>query len=82
MSRWKFVNEPNFQNLQALAGLVEIPAIAIAMYIIMKVGKKWLFCSTLFCAGLACLCAAMTEGKSDLLWLKITFLMIGNWIIL
>lgn len=65
----------------ALAGLVEIPAIAIAMYIIMKVGKKWLFCGTLFCAGVACLCAALTEGQEDILWLKITFLMIGKFTI-
>ncbi|XP_037922439.1 organic cation transporter protein isoform X1 [Hermetia illucens] len=65
----------------ALAGLVEIPAIGIAMYIIMKVGKKWLFCATLVCAGLACLCAAITEGKEDILWLKLTFLMIGKFTI-
>ncbi|XP_055853826.1 organic cation transporter protein [Episyrphus balteatus] len=65
----------------ALAGLVEIPAIAIAMYIIMKVGKKWLFCGTLVGAGIACLCAAITEGQDDILWLKITFLMIGKFTI-
>ncbi|XP_055903253.1 organic cation transporter protein isoform X2 [Eupeodes corollae] len=65
----------------ALAGLVEIPAIAIAMYIIMKVGKKWLFCGTLVCAGFACMCAAVTEGQDDILWLKITFLMIGKFTI-
>lgn len=65
----------------ALAGLVEIPAIAIAMYIIMKVGKKWLFCGTLVCAGISCLCAALSEGQDDILWLKITFLMIGKFTI-
>lgn len=65
----------------ALAGLVEIPAIAIAMFIILKVGKKWLFCATLLGAGLACLCAAITEGKNDILWLKITFVMIGKFTI-
>lgn len=67
--------------LQALAGLVEIPAIAVAMYIITKVGKKWLFCATLFCAGVACCCAAITEGREDMLWLKITFLMMGKFTI-
>jgi len=67
--------------LQALAGLVEIPAIAVAMYIITKVGKKWLFCATLICAGVACCCAAITEGQADLLWLKITFLMMGKFTI-
>jgi len=66
---------------QALAGLVEIPAIAVAMYIITKVGKKWLFCATLICAGVACCCAAITEGHADLLWLKITFLMMGKFTI-
>ncbi|EDV92562.1 organic cation transporter protein isoform X2 [Drosophila grimshawi] len=65
----------------ALAGLVEIPAIAVAMYIITKVGKKWLFCATLICAGVACCCAAITEGHDDMLWLKITFLMMGKFTI-
>ncbi|XP_069964585.1 organic cation transporter protein isoform X1 [Bactrocera oleae] len=65
----------------ALAGLVEIPAIAIAMYIITKVGKKWLFCATFFCTSIACCCAAITEGNDDQLWLKITFLMIGKFTI-
>ncbi|KAL7728521.1 hypothetical protein ACLKA6_012533 [Drosophila palustris] len=65
----------------ALAGLVEIPAIAVAMYIITKVGKKWLFSATLFCAGVACCCAAITEGREDMLWLKITFLMMGKFTI-
>ncbi|KAL5273017.1 hypothetical protein ACFFRR_000035 [Megaselia abdita] len=65
----------------ALAGLVEIPAIAIAMFIILKVGKKWLFFSTLICAGLACLCATLTEGDNNYLWLKITFVMIGKFTI-
>ncbi|XP_054725594.1 organic cation transporter protein [Anastrepha obliqua] len=65
----------------ALAGLVEIPAIAIAMYIITKVGKKWLFCATFICTSIACCCAAITEGNDDQLWLKITFLMIGKFTI-
>uniref|UniRef100_A0A0A1XIU6 Solute carrier family 22 member 21 n=2 Tax=Zeugodacus cucurbitae TaxID=28588 RepID=A0A0A1XIU6_ZEUCU len=65
----------------ALAGLVEIPAIAIAMYIITKVGKKWLFCATFFGTSIACCCAAITEGNDDQLWLKITFLMIGKFTI-
>lgn len=67
--------------LQALAGLVEIPAIALAMYIITKVGKKWLFCATLLGAGVACCCATITEGREDMLWLKITFLMLGKFTI-
>lgn len=67
--------------LQALAGLVEIPAIALAMYIITKVGKKWLFCATLLGAGIACCCATITEGREDMLWLKITFLMVGKFTI-
>ena len=67
---------------QALAGLVEIPAIAIAMYIIMKTGKKWLFSATFFSCGLACLCAAAFEGQPKLLWVKITFVMIGKFFFL
>ncbi|KAH8347517.1 hypothetical protein KR059_012009, partial [Drosophila kikkawai] len=65
----------------ALAGLVEIPAIAVAMYIITKVGKKWLFCATFICTGVACCCAAITEGQPEMLWLKITFLMISKFTI-
>lgn len=64
--------------LKALAGLVEIPAIALAIFIIMKVGKKWIFCATFFLAGISCLCSAIAEGKDDLEWLKITLLMIGK----
>lgn len=67
--------------LQALAGLVEIPAIALAMCLITKVGKKWLFCATLLGAGIACCCATITEGREDMLWLKITFLMLGKFTI-
>lgn len=55
-----------------------MPAIAIAIFIIGRVGQKWLFCATFFCAGLACLCATFVEGQSHLMWLKITFVMIGK----
>ncbi|KAJ6636445.1 Solute carrier family 22 member 21 [Pseudolycoriella hygida] len=65
----------------ALAGLVEIPAIAIAIFIIMKVGKKWIFCATLFLAGISCLCSAIAEGRDGLEYLKITLLMIGKFTI-
>ncbi|XP_053671676.1 organic cation transporter protein [Anopheles nili] len=65
----------------ALAGLVEIPAIALAMYIINRTGKKWLFCATFFFAALACLCAAIVEGKPEFLSMKITFVMIGKFTI-
>lgn len=47
------------------------------MYIINRTGKKWLFCATFFACSLACLCAAVVEGKPEYLTLKITFLMIG-----
>lgn len=55
-----------------------MPAIAIAIFIIGRVGQKWLFCATFFCAGLACLCATFVEGLENLMWLKITFVMIGK----
>lgn len=73
----KETNINSISSKQTLAGLVELPAIAIAMYVIMKTGKKWLFCGTLMTAGLACLGAATMEGNPDMLWLKITFVMIG-----
>lgn len=63
---------------QALAGLVELPAIGFAMFIIMKVGKKWFFCSTIFLAGVACACISFIEGSPSLQWLKITLLMLGE----
>lgn len=63
---------------QALAGLVEIPAIGIAMYIIMKTGKKWLFFTTFLSTGISCFFAAIFEGNGKMLWLKITFVMIGK----
>lgn len=65
------------QLTQALAGLVEIPAIALAMFIIMKVGKKWILCSTMFFAGIACLCIAYCEGRHLAQWVKTLLLMIG-----
>lgn len=44
----------------------------------MKLGKKWIFCSTFFFAGLACFFVALREGKTEMQWLKITMIMIGN----
>lgn len=67
-----------FVSFQALAGLVEVPAIALAMFIIMKIGKKWFFCSTIFLAGVACSCITFTEEEPHLQWLKITLLMLGK----
>lgn len=64
--------------MQALAGLVEIPAIALAMFIIMRVGKKWILCSTMFFAGIACLCIAVCEGRHLAQWVKTLLLMIGR----
>ncbi|CRK97339.1 CLUMA_CG010731, isoform A [Clunio marinus] len=65
----------------ALAGLVEIPAIGIAMYIIMKTGKKWLFSATFLATGISCFFATIFEGNVHMLWLKITFVMIGKFTI-
>jgi xanthine/uracil permease len=56
---------------------VEVPAIGIAMYIIMKTGKKWLFSAAFFATGVSCLLAAIFEGNQTFLWLKIAFVMIG-----
>jgi MFS transporter, OCT family, solute carrier family 22 (organic cation transporter), member 4/5 len=48
------------------------------MYIISKTGKKWLFCGTFLATGISCFLAAVFEGNGSLLWLKITFVMIGE----
>ncbi|XP_031621225.1 organic cation transporter protein [Contarinia nasturtii] len=65
----------------ALAGLVELPAIGIAIIIIMWVGKKWILFSTMFCAGVSCLCITFIGNNSSIQWLKITFLMLGKFTI-
>lgn len=68
--------------MQALAGLVEIPAIALAIFIIMKVGKKWSFCATFISAGLACCCVAIVDSQMPQnQGLKIALLMIGKFTI-
>lgn len=64
-----------------MAGLVEIPAIAMAIFIIFFAGKKWILFSTMFCAGIACMCIAIIDAvdeKGNIQWLKITFLMLGK----
>lgn len=71
-------NYANLNSFQALAGLVEIPAIGIAMYIIMKTGKKWLFSATFLATAISCFFAAIFEGNEHMLWMKITFVMIGK----
>lgn len=44
----------------------------------MKVGKKkWLFCSAIFCAGIACACTLINDTSSSQ-WMKITMLMLGK----
>lgn len=68
--------------VQALAGLVEIPAIGTAILIIMKVGKKWFFCSTFIAAGVSCLCVAGLDYQfSNSQNYKIAFLLIGKFTI-
>lgn len=67
-----------FKYFQALAGLVEIPAIALAIIIIMYVGKKWILFSTMFCAGISCLCITFVSENPEIQYLKITFIMLGN----
>lgn len=66
------------QYFQALAGLVEIPAIALAIFIIMYVGKKWILFSTMFCAGIACLCITFISENPEIQYFKITLIMLGK----
>lgn len=63
---------------QALAGLVEIPAIAMAIFLIMCVGKKWILFSTMFFAGIACLCITFVDDTPSIQWMKISFLMLSK----
>jgi MFS transporter, OCT family, solute carrier family 22 (organic cation transporter), member 4/5 len=64
-------------HLKALLGLVEIPAIGIAMYIIMKTGKKWLFSATFLACGISLAVSAFCQDES-LYYYKIAFVAIGK----
>ncbi|XP_065311659.1 organic cation transporter protein-like isoform X5 [Dermacentor albipictus] len=63
----------------AIAGAVEFPAYAISIVVIQKMGRRWSQSGCMLLAGIACIVTIFFQGKT--LWLKITFAMIGKFLI-
>jgi len=62
-----------------LSGVVEIPAIAISILFLLKMGRRWPLCLTLMGSGVACLLTlTITPGNEGLQWLTIAFAMAGK----
>lgn len=62
-----------------LSGVVEIPAIAISILFLLKMGRRWPLCLTLMGSGIACLLTlTISPGNSDLEWVTIAFAMMGK----
>nr|CAD7439948.1 unnamed protein product [Timema bartmani] len=56
-----------------LSGVVEIPAIAISILILLKMGRRGPFCLTLMVSGVACFLTLLVPlGRSDLKWITIS----------
>uniref|UniRef100_A0A023GLG6 Putative synaptic vesicle transporter svop n=1 Tax=Amblyomma triste TaxID=251400 RepID=A0A023GLG6_AMBTT len=63
----------------AIAGAVEFPAYAISILMIQKMGRRWSQSGCMLLAGLACVVTIFFSGST--LWLKITFAMVGKFLI-
>lgn len=63
----------------AIAGAVEFPAYAISILMIQKLGRRWSQSGCMLLAGLACVVTIFFSGST--LWLKITFAMVGKFLI-
>lgn len=62
-----------------LSGVVEIPAIAISILFLIKMGRRWPLCLTLMGSGVACLLTlVIPPGEANLQWLTIMFAMVGK----
>ncbi|KAJ9582503.1 hypothetical protein L9F63_003196 [Diploptera punctata] len=62
-----------------LSGVVEIPAIAISILFLLKMGRRWPLCLTLVGSGIACLLTLIIDpGNLELEWVTITFAMMGK----
>nr|CAD7587851.1 unnamed protein product [Timema genevievae] len=62
-----------------LSGVVEIPAIAISILILLKMGRRGPFCLTLMVSGAACFLTLLVPlGRSDLEWITISLAMLGK----
>ncbi|GLV31841.1 uncharacterized protein CBL_07601 [Carabus blaptoides fortunei] len=66
-----------------LSGIVEIPAIAVSILFLVRMGRRWPLCLTLILSGVACLgtlaIPPRVEGAGpDLQWLTTAFAMLGK----
>lgn len=60
-------------------GAVEIPAVAISIFILLKCGRRWPMSLTLLVAGIACGISMTIAISSDhLQWLSTTFTLISK----
>ncbi|KAF5273455.1 hypothetical protein FQA39_LY07472 [Lamprigera yunnana] len=61
-----------------ISGAVEIPAIAITIPILLKVGKRWPLCLTILIAGIACLLIVPMPYIYPEQWIITTLAMLGK----
>lgn len=61
-----------------LSGVVEIPALALSIPVLMKLGRRWPICFSIVFAGVGCIGVALVDAFEGELWLKITFVMISK----
>lgn len=66
-----------------LSGIVEIPAIAVSILFLVKLGRKWPLCLTLILSGVACLATLLvpkdqSRTSSELQWLSTSLTMLGK----
>ncbi|XP_046398714.1 organic cation transporter protein-like isoform X2 [Ischnura elegans] len=62
-----------------LSGAVELPAIAICILFLLRMGRRWPLCLSLLGSGVACLCTLTVPlGRADLEWVTITMAMAGK----
>lgn len=62
-----------------LSGVVEVPAIAISILFLLKMGRRWPLCLTLMGSGAACLLTlTISPGDTDLEWVTIMLAMAGK----
>ncbi|KAI4458533.1 solute carrier family 22 member [Holotrichia oblita] len=65
-----------------LSGLVEVPAIAISILFLLKMGRRWPLALTLIFSGLSCLLIIPIKWvTSDLQWLVTTLAMTGKFLV-
>ncbi|GJQ74449.1 hypothetical protein Trydic_g21319 [Trypoxylus dichotomus] len=66
----------------ALSGLVEVPAIAISIVFLLKMGRRWPMTLTLVFSGISCLLIIPIKwATSDLQWLVTSLSMFGKFLV-